>query len=71
MHMKVKKFRNHVNYHYLKQSHQNLIKRKTNTHGKIFTLEKDTNKSGKIDINDLEWNYLNGDGDFRSDEVKN
>ena len=45
-------------------------KRKTNTHGKIFTLEKDTNKSGKIDINDLEWNYLNGDGDFRSDEVK-
>ena len=45
-------------------------KTKTNTHGKIFTLEKDTNKSGKIDINDLEWNYLNGDGDFRSDEVK-
>ena len=43
---------------------------KTNSHGKIFTLEKDINKSGKIDINDLEWNYLNGDGDFRSDEVK-
>lgn len=45
-------------------------KTKTNSHGKIFTLEKDINKSGKIDINDLEWNYLNGDGDFRSDEVK-
>lgn len=43
---------------------------KTNSHGKIFTLEKDIDKSGKIDINDLEWNYLNGDGDFRSDEVK-
>ena len=27
-------------------------------------------KSGIIDINDLEWHYLDGDGDFRSDEVK-
>ncbi len=43
---------------------------KTNTHGKIFTLDKDTNKSGRIDINDLQWDYLEGDGDFRSDEVK-
>ena len=45
-------------------------KLKTKSHGKIFTLEKDNDKSGKIDINDLEWNYLDGDGDFRSDEVK-
>lgn len=43
---------------------------KTNTHGKIFTLEKDINSSGKVDINDLEWSYLECDGDFRSDEVK-
>lgn len=43
---------------------------KTNTHGKIFTLTKDSNKSGMIDIDDLEWQYLEGDGDFRSDEVK-
>ena len=43
---------------------------KTKTHGKIFTLTRDTNKSGAIDIDDLEWNYLSGDGDFRSDEVK-
>lgn len=43
---------------------------KTNTHGKIFTLDRDTNKSGKIDIDDLQWHYLEGDGDFRSDEVK-
>lgn len=42
---------------------------KTNTHGKIFTLTRDNNKSGNIDIDDLEWNYLDGDGDFRSDEV--
>ena len=45
-------------------------KNKTNSHGKIFTLDRDTNKSGRIDINDLEWDYLKGDGDFRSDEVK-
>ena len=43
---------------------------KTKSHGKIFTLEKDINGSGTIDIDDLEWHYLNGDGDFRSDEVK-
>lgn len=43
--------------------------KKTRSHGKIFVLEKDTNKSGKIDINDLQWRYLDGDGDFRSDEV--
>lgn len=43
---------------------------KTKTHGKIFTLTRDTNKNGRIDIEDLEWKYLNGDGDFRSDEVK-
>lgn len=39
-------------------------------HGKIFTLDRDENKSGKIDIEDLKWNYLEGDGDFRSEEVK-
>jgi len=45
-------------------------KKKTNSHGKIFTLDRDKDKSGKIDINDLEWEYLDGDGDFRSNEVK-
>jgi hypothetical protein len=43
---------------------------KTNTHGKIFTLTRDSNESGMIDIDDLEWQYLEGDGDFRSEEVK-
>ncbi len=43
---------------------------KTKTHGKIFTLTRDSNKSGTIDIDDLEWQYLEGDGDFRSEEVK-
>ena len=43
---------------------------KTRTHGKIFTLCRDANHNGRIDINDLEWKYLNGDGDFRSEEIK-
>lgn len=38
--------------------------------GKIFVLDHDTNANGKIDIEDLQWQYLEGDGDFRSDEVK-
>ena len=43
---------------------------KTKSRGKIFTLVNDINKSGEINIEDLEWVYLDGDGDFRSDEVK-
>ena len=37
--------------------------------GKIFELTRDTNQNGCIDIDDLEWHYLEGDGDFRSPEV--
>lgn len=37
--------------------------------GKIFTLTRDVNQDGVIDLNDLEWEYLQGDGDFRSEEV--
>lgn len=43
---------------------------KTRVKGKIFTLERDKSGDGKIDINDLEWNYLEGDGDFKSVEIK-
>ena len=45
-------------------------KKKTKVRGKIFVLDHDTNKNGKTDIEDLEWKYLEGDGDFRSEEVK-
>jgi len=44
-------------------------KKKTRVKGKIFVLDHDTNKNGRIDIEDLEWQYMKGDGDFRSDEV--
>ena len=43
---------------------------KTKSRGKIFTLDRDSNQNGIIDIADLEWRYLEGDGDFRSKEVK-
>jgi hypothetical protein len=43
---------------------------KTTKQGKIFTLTRDVSGDGKIDVNDLEWSYLEGDGDFRSKEVK-
>lgn len=43
---------------------------KTKINGKIFTLTDDTDHNGKIDYNDLEWDYLAGSGDFRSDEIK-
>lgn len=44
--------------------------KKTITNGKIFTLTKDKSGDGKIDVNDLEWTYLQGDGDFSSVEIK-
>ena len=43
---------------------------KHETHGKLFTLTRDANGSGRIDTDDIEFNgYLDGDGDFRSEEV--
>lgn len=43
---------------------------KTRTNGKVFILEPhDINGDGVIDIDDLQWSYLEGDGDFRSMEV--
>ena len=43
---------------------------KTVKNGKIFMLTKDKSGDGKIDVNDLEWSYLKGDGDFKSAEIK-
>ena len=40
-----------------------------NENGKIFILDGDTNNDGVIDIDDLKWEYLEGNGDFRSEEV--
>lgn len=42
---------------------------KTQSNGKIFTLTADTTGDGAINVHDLEWSYLEGDGDFRSEEI--
>ena len=43
--------------------------RPRNERGKIFVLDRDVTGDGKINFNDIEWQYLEGDGDFRSEEV--
>jgi hypothetical protein len=43
---------------------------KTVSNGKIFTLSGDRTGDEVINVEDLEWGYLGGDGDFRSDEIK-
>lgn len=43
---------------------------KHDTHGKLFTLTRDKDGSGRVDTDDIEFSgYLEGDGDFRSAEV--
>ena len=43
---------------------------KTHANGKKFMLEpNDINGDGVVNIDDLQWEYLEGDGDFRSAEV--
>jgi len=43
---------------------------KTTKYGKIFTLTHDKTGDDKVDVNDLEWHYLEGDGDFKSMEIR-
>ena len=44
---------------------------KHDTHGKLFVLTHDADGSGNIDMDDVEFTgYLEGDGDFRSAEVR-
>jgi len=43
---------------------------KTQSNGKIFTLSGDRTGDEVINVDDLEWGYLDGDGDFRSEEIK-
>lgn len=71
---KAKKYNREIGYYnqitLFELSSPNYDENKSGTHGKIYVLDKDTNKSGQIDIDDLEWSYLDGDGDFRSNEIK-
>ena len=42
---------------------------KTSVKGKIFVLDGDVDGDGIVDFHDIKWQYLEGDGDFRSREV--
>lgn len=43
---------------------------RTKSSGRMFVLErKDINNDGVVNIDDLQWSYLDGDGDFLSEEV--
>ena len=43
---------------------------KSRTNGRVFTLiPEDFTGDGKINLDDLQWEYLEGDGDFQSKEV--
>lgn len=37
--------------------------------GRIYVLERDSSHEGRLNKEDLKWDYLEGDGDFRSEEV--
>lgn len=52
-----------------RQSQTPSLKDLWQTHGRIFVLDRDVNGDNRIDIDDLRWEYLEGDGDFRSNEV--
>lgn len=55
---------------YFEQNDPQFDSKKTVKNGKIFTLSHDKSGDGKIDVGDLEWHYLEGDGDFKSEEIK-
>lgn len=43
---------------------------RSRVNGRVFTLAaEDLSGDGAVNIDDLQWEYLDGDGDFRSDEV--
>ena len=42
---------------------------KAETHGRIFVIDHDITGDGRIDMSDLDFQYLEGDGDFRSKEL--
>lgn len=42
----------------------------TTRKGKIFTLTHDRTGDRQVNVDDLEWRYLAGDGDFRSAEIR-
>jgi hypothetical protein len=65
-----KTYKGHYEPTLFEQNNPRYDKKKTVLNGKIFTLSHDKSGDGRIDVEDLEWEYLKGDGDFRSAEIK-
>ncbi len=42
---------------------------KCKTQGKILIIERNADEQKKINLENLQWDYLEGNGDFRSDEI--
>ena len=42
---------------------------KSSLRGRILILERTAKKKKKVNFDDIEWEYLEGDGDFRSEEI--
>ena len=64
-----KMFKDGYQLSFLETNSPKFDKDKTKTHGKLFVLTEDTTGDGVINLDDLQWDYLEGDGDFRSEEV--
>lgn len=64
-----KTYKGHYEPTLFEQNNPQYDKEKTTKNGKIFTLSHDKSGDGKIDVNDLEWEYLAGSGDFKSHEI--
>lgn len=64
-----KKYKGGYQLSFLETNSPQFDKNKTNTHGKIFVLTGDSSGDGRVDLDDLQWDYLEDDGDFNSEEV--
>ena len=64
-----KKYKGGYQLSFLETNSPQFDKNKTNTHGKIFVLTGDSSGDGRVDLDDLQWDYLEEDGDFNSEEV--
>ena len=65
-----KNYKNGYQVTFFEKNDPQFDENKTVKNGKIFTLTHDKSGDGKVDANDLEWSYLEDDGDFNSKEIK-
>ena len=68
--VEIKKYKNGYQPTFFETSAPQFDESKTTKNGKIFTLSHDKTGDNKVNVEDLVWQYLEGDGDFRSDEIK-